>query len=133
MERFIIKYDPTLSSDPYQSQEYAIMEEESHGEYGKYGDYQLLEAKIAELEKERDAAVNRVEMCNLSDWKIYQETDFGKKMLAIRDLEQQAKGVYNLRSTTGFWDLSTCLSRTHLREYEVILKNKAKALKEQGE
>ena len=84
---------------------------------------------IAELEKERDAAVNRVEMCNLSDWKIYQETDFGKKMLAIRDLEQQAKGVYNLRSTTGFWDLSTCLSRTHLREYEVILKNKANALK----
>ena len=93
----------------------------------------LKDRRIAELEKERDAAVNRVEMCNLSDWKIYQETDFGKKMLAIRDLEQQAKGVYNLRSTTGFWDLSTCLSRTHLREYEVILKNKAKALKEQGE
>ena len=48
----IIKYDPTLSSDPYQSHEYAIMEEESHGEYVKYEDYQLLEAKIAELEKE---------------------------------------------------------------------------------
>ena len=52
MERFIIKYDPTLSSDPYQSQEYAIMEEESHGEHVKYEDYQLLEAKIVELEKE---------------------------------------------------------------------------------
>ena len=49
----------------------------------------------------------------------------------IIKLEQQAKGVYNLRATTGFWDLSTCLLRTHLREYEVILKNKAKALKEQ--
>ena len=49
--------------------------------------------RIAELEKERDEAGNRVEMCNLSDWRIYQETDFGKKMLAIRDLEQQAKGL----------------------------------------
>jgi hypothetical protein len=53
-----------------------------------------------------------------------------KKELLQRDLEQQAKGVYDVRATTGFWNLSTCSLRTHLREYEVILKNQAKELEE---
>ena len=69
------------------------------------GEEKEKDKRIAELEKERD----------------------------VRDLEQQAKGVYDVRATTGFWNLSTCSLRTHLREYEVILKNQAKALKEQGE
>ena len=53
----------------------------------------------------------------------------GDKEQSIRDLEQRAKGVYDVRATTGFWNLSTCSLRTHLREYEIILKNQAKALK----
>jgi hypothetical protein len=73
----------------------------------------------AELEKERDDL--RVKLSKA-------ETE-SCEAKAIRDLEQQAKGVYDVRATTGFWNLSTCLLRTHLRGYEVILKNKAKALK----
>ena len=79
MERFIIKYDPTLSSDPYQSQEYAIMEEESHGEYGKYGDYQLLEAKIAELEKELK------ETREICDAVAHVGVDFGYGVYVLED------------------------------------------------
>ena len=48
----MIRYDPTLSSDPYHSHEYAVMEVEPQGEYVSYEDYQLLTSKIAELEAE---------------------------------------------------------------------------------
>ena len=47
----VTRYDPTLSSDPYQSHEYAVMEEEATGEYVKHDDYEVLEKRIAELEK----------------------------------------------------------------------------------
>jgi hypothetical protein len=63
--------------------------------------------------------------------KLKQPTDkiiFSKESLEIRDLEQQAKGVYDVRATTGFWNLSTCALRNHLREYEILLENKAKGL-----
>ena len=69
--------------------------------------------RIAELEK-----------------KLSHAETMGGREQSIRDLEQRAKGVYDVRATTGFWNLSTCSLRTHLREYEVILKNQAKALKE---
>ena len=69
------------------------------------GDYIVAQQRrIAELEEERD----------------------------VRNLEQQEKGVYDVRVTTGFWNLSTCALRQHLREYEDILNKQAKALKEQG-
>jgi predicted RNase H-like nuclease (RuvC/YqgF family) len=92
--------------------------------------------KIAELEKENtslDDQNKRVctEIAELEKRLSNAET-MGDKAQSIRALEQQAKGVYDVRATTGFWNLSTCLLRTHLREYEIILKNQAKALKEQG-
>ena len=62
-----IKYDPTLSSDPYQSHEYAIMEEDLHGEYVKYEDYQLLEAKIAELEEWVQWGIDNSHECENKD------------------------------------------------------------------
>ena len=84
--------------------------------------------RVAELEKELSKV--KAYKAQLLAHVKYTST---QEEVEIIKLEQQAKGVYNLRATTGFWDLSTCLLRTHLREYEVILKNKAKALKEQGE
>ena len=50
-----------------------------------------------------------------------------EKLLEAHNLEQQAKGVYDVRATTGFWNLSTCAYKVP----ESIF-NKAKALKEQG-
>ena len=44
------RYDPTLSSEPYQSHEYAVMEEDGAGEYVKHDEYELLKRHISELE-----------------------------------------------------------------------------------
>jgi hypothetical protein len=80
--------------------------------------------KIAELEREKETLTQHHGM-----WKD-QWHELNNR-LPIRDLEQQAKGVNDVCATTGFWNLSTCSLRTHLREYEIILINQAKALKEQ--
>jgi cell shape-determining protein MreC len=48
----MLRYEPVLSEDPYQSNQYAEMEELKLGEYVKHEDYQILESKIAEFEKE---------------------------------------------------------------------------------
>ena len=79
----IIKYDPTLSSDPYQSHEYAIMEEESHGEYVKYEDYQLLEAKIAELEKALDKIIDRAQ--KVDGWESFPESWIDEAYEALKE------------------------------------------------
>jgi hypothetical protein len=90
------------------------------------------QAKIAELQKEKAEYIPVIAWiareCNQVDGDMLHRL---KSYLATRDLEQQAKGVYNVRATTGFWNLSTCSLRTHLREYEIILINQAKELKEQ--
>tara|TARA_R110000851_G_scaffold261101_1_gene413571 strand:+ start:485 stop:826 length:342 start_codon:yes stop_codon:yes gene_type:complete len=93
-----------------------------------------LENKIAELEKERDAAVNRVEMCNLSEWSIYQKTNFGKKMLAIRDLEQQAKACDRIIEMATISKLHSpyMIARDSVIDKRDDLRNQAKELKEQG-
>ena len=51
------RYGPTLSSEPYQSHEYAVMEEDVTGEYVKHNDCELLEIRIAGLEKELEEAL----------------------------------------------------------------------------
>ena len=82
--------------------------------------------RIAELEKELTEL--KAYKAKLLAHVKYSST---QEEVEIIKLEQQAKGVYDVRATTGFWNLSTCSLRTHLREYEVILKNQAKELKEQ--
>jgi hypothetical protein len=83
----IIRYDPMLSEDPYQTEAYATMEEEKWGEYVKQEDYEILEKKIAELEKERDEhmahAYYILETCMV----------FSPAHFEAHNLEQQAKGV----------------------------------------
>jgi hypothetical protein len=50
----IIRYDPMLSEDPYQTEAYATMGEDKWGGYVKQEDYEILEKKITELEKEKE-------------------------------------------------------------------------------
>ena len=113
MERFIIKYDPTLSSDPYQSQEYAIMEEESHGEYGKYGDYQLLEAKIAELEKENIELEECFDECYTELGKVQHELD--------KQVRSSGDKIAELEAMLASWKRTT----------HVEMKNMPRITKEQ--
>jgi hypothetical protein len=49
-----IRYDFMLIEDPYHSHAYATMEEDKSGEYVKHEDCELLEKRIAELEKETE-------------------------------------------------------------------------------
>jgi hypothetical protein len=79
-----------------------------------------LRTKVAELEASNNKLKQPIE---LEDRII-----FSKTSLKINNLEQRAKGVYDVRATTGFWNLSTCALRNHLRKYEIILQNKAKGL-----
>jgi hypothetical protein len=72
----IIRYDPMLSEDPYQTEAYATMEEDKWGEYVKQEDYEILEKNIAELEM-----------------KVLEYSIALSAPDEIRDLEQQAKGV----------------------------------------
>jgi hypothetical protein len=77
--------------------------------------------QIVELRKERDEMGDKLAMASLL---------CKPESLEVHNLEQQELGVYNLRASTGFWDLSTCRLRTHARSYEKHLRDKAKALKD---
>ena len=92
------RYDPTLSSDPYQSHEYAVMEEEQTGEYVKYENYQILEAKIAELEKEifkqsqesKEAVSRSIEIILEKDERIAELEESNKTLMQrATDLERE--------------------------------------------
>jgi hypothetical protein len=91
----------------------------------------LLFERISELEKENALLKQVEEIFNASPDLTF---DCCKRLFEqefeAHNLEQRAKGVYDVRATTGFWNLSTCALRKHLREYETILINQAKALKE---
>lgn len=63
----MIRYDPALSSDPYHSHEYAVMEVEPQGEYVSYEDYQLLTSKIAELEAELENTRTQSQWISVAD------------------------------------------------------------------
>jgi hypothetical protein len=80
--------------------------------------YNYLESTIAELKKEKATFKVRLSIANT----------MGCTAKKIRDLEQREKGVYDLRASTGFWDLSTCKLRTYVRTYEKYLNDEAKAL-----
>ena len=80
--------------------------------------FEGLEARIAELEKELATIIVGL---------------FSEEELAIRDLEQQAKGVCDLAESMMFrGHLENTLDRTEVLVFAAELTKKAKALKEKG-
>jgi phage shock protein A len=80
------RYEPALSSEPYQSHEYAVMDEDVTGEYVRYDDYELLEVRIAELEGALTSTEDMASNFNLRneelEGKISNVTNNAKEVLA---------------------------------------------------
>jgi hypothetical protein len=132
----IIRYDPMLSEDPYYDEAYATMEEDKWGEYVKQEDYEILEKKIAELEKEKAELNIQIEVLKHSDAEYYGL--LGLPIFEAYQLEQQAKGLndYVVETMDNSYILHLDPEISHqsflinLNATASRLRNQAKELKE---
>jgi uncharacterized Fe-S cluster-containing protein len=85
----ISRYEPMLSEDPYQTQVYATMEEDKSGEYVKQEDYELLEKRIAELEKKEKILYIEGQLEGVESVEIFIDGYYAScivaKLVALRD------------------------------------------------
>ena len=133
------RYEPTLSSEPYQSHEYAVMEEDVTGEYVKHNDCELLEIRIAGLEKEKAEALQTTEdlyqiiFSNIDiDFSLDIDHEDINVAFQARNLEQQARGIDMSILAIESDECKDYLPSVYLTRLYNDLTSQAKELKEQS-